>query len=225
MAIAMIEYESLKFRWLGHDGFIISNEAGTSVAIDPFQLEGKFDPVDVLISTHEHFDHCHPDSMEKLVSPNTEVIGIPMAKETLEKLNCKQIHYVAPGKTLTIGNLNFEFVASYNVNKYRDPDKGIHFHPKADNKVGVVMEMDGHRVYHAGDSDHIPEMADIKTDVALLPVSGTYVMTAVEAIEAAKTLNPKLAIPMHFGTIVGDRSMAEEFANSVSCAVEIPDKE
>jgi L-ascorbate metabolism protein UlaG (beta-lactamase superfamily) len=87
------------------------------------------------------------------------------------------------------------------------------------------MEMDGHRVYHAGDSDHIPEMADIKTDVALLPVSGTYVMTAVEAIEAAKTLNPKLAIPMHFGTIVGDRSMAEEFANSVSCAVEIPDKE
>ncbi|MFW9854219.1 MAG: MBL fold metallo-hydrolase [Candidatus Thorarchaeota archaeon] len=221
----MIEYESLKFRWLGHDGFIISNEAGTRVAIDPFQIEGDFDPVDVLISTHEHFDHCHPDSMKKLVSPNTEVIGIPMAKKTLETLNCKKLHYVAPGDTLTVGNLNFEFVASYNVNKYRDPDKGIHFHPKADKKIGVVMEMDGHRVYHAGDSDHIPEMADIKTDVALLPVSGTYVMTADEAIEAAKTLNPKLVIPMHFGTIVGERNMAEKFAKSATCEVKIPELE
>ena len=82
--------------------------------------------------------------------------------------------------------------------------------------------MYGVRVYHAGDTDHIPEMADFKVDVALLPVSGTYVMTAEEAIEAANTLNPKLAIPMHFGRIVGDISMAEDFAKAVKCNVEIP---
>ncbi len=221
MAILMIEYEGITFRWLGHDGFLITSSSGKTVCIDPFQVKGDFDPVDVLVSTHEHFDHCNIDDLKKFVSPTkTEVVGIPMARDTLDKLDCKTVHYVGPADTKTIASITFEFVPAYNVNKFREP--GVPFHPKGDNKIGVVFEMDGQRIYHTGDSDNIPEMKDIRTDVALIPVSGTYVMTASEAIEAAKTINPKLAIPMHFGTIVGDKKMAEEFEKGVNCKVEIP---
>lgn len=218
--IIMIEYEGISFRWLGHDGFLITSSSGKTICIDPFSVEGSFDPVDIIISTHEHGDHCSLDDMKKFVSTETEIIGISMAKSTLNNLKGKNVHFVSPGETMTIESIKFEFVPAYNVNKFRSP--GVPFHPKEDKKIGVIMEVEGHRIYHAGDTDKIPEMEEFKTDVALLPVSGTYVMTAAEAIEAIEILKPKLVIPMHFGAIVGDRSMAEEFKSKVSCPVEIP---
>jgi L-ascorbate metabolism protein UlaG (beta-lactamase superfamily) len=216
----MIEYEGITFRWLGHDGFIITSKEGTSVCLDPFQVKGDYKPVDVLISTHEHFDHCSVEDMQKVVDSDTEVIGIPMAEDNLSKLDCKKIHYVKPGETLTLKSIRFEFVPAYNVNKFRSPK--VPFHPKEDEKIGVIIVMDSHRIYHAGDTDCIPEMANFRPDIALIPVSGTYVMTAEEAIEAANILQPKLIIPMHFGAIVGDSSMAEKLKQSVSMPVEIP---
>ena len=216
----MIEYEGITFRWLGHDGFIITSKDGTSVCLDPFQVKGNYKPVDVLISTHEHFDHCSVEDMQKVVNSDTEVIGIPMAEDNLSKLDCKKIHYVKPGETLTLKSIRFEFVPAYNVNKFRSPE--VPFHPKEDEKIGVIIVMDSHRIYHAGDTDCIPEMADFRPDIALIPVSGTYVMTAEEAIEAANILQPRLIIPMHFGAIVGDSSMAEKLKQSVSMPVEIP---
>ena len=216
----MIEYEGITFRWLGHDGFIITSKDGTSVCLDPFQVKGNYKPVDVLISTHEHFDHCSVEDMQKVVNSDTEVIGIPMAEDNLSKLDCKKIHYVKPGETLTLKSIRFEFVPAYNVNKFRSPE--VPFHPKEDEKIGVIIVMDSHRIYHAGDTDCIPEMADFRPDIALIPVSGTYVMTAEEAIEAANILQPRLIIPMHFGAIVGDSSMAEKLKQSVSVPVEIP---
>ena len=216
----MIEYEGITFRWLGHDGFIITSKEGTSVCLDPFQVKGDYKPVDVLISTHEHFDHCSVEDMQKVVNSDTEVIGIPMAEDNLSKLDCKKIHYVKPGETLTLKSIRFEFVPAYNVNKFRSPK--VPFHPKEDEKIGVIIVMDSHRIYHAGDTDCIPEMADFRPDIALIPVSGTYVMTAEEAIEAANILQPRLIIPMHFGAIVGDSSMAEKLKQSVSMPVEIP---
>ncbi|MFX0183517.1 MAG: MBL fold metallo-hydrolase [Candidatus Hodarchaeota archaeon] len=216
----MIEFEGIKFRWLGHDGFLITDTSGKTVCIDPYNVKGSFDPVDVVVSTHEHGDHCSLEDLKKFVSSKTDIIGISMARNTLEKLDCKEIHYVSPGDKITVGSIPFEIVVAYNVNKFRSP--GVPFHPKEDKKIGVVFELDGIRIYHAGDTDNIPEMQNIQTDVALLPVSGTYVMTADEAIEAAEVLKPKLAIPMHFGAIVGDRSMAEKFGKGVTCAVRIP---
>jgi L-ascorbate metabolism protein UlaG (beta-lactamase superfamily) len=216
----MIEYEGVTFRWLGHDGFVITSKEGKSVCIDPFRVKGDLKPVDVLISTHEHFDHCSVEDMQKVVSSDTEVIGIPMAEDNLSQLTCKKIHYVKPGDTLTVKSIPFEFVPAYNVNKFRSPN--VPFHPKEDGKIGVIMVMDSHRIYHAGDTDYIPEMANFRPDIALIPVSGTYVMTAEEAIEAAGMLQPKLIIPMHFGAIVGDSSMAEKLKQSISIPVEIP---
>jgi L-ascorbate metabolism protein UlaG (beta-lactamase superfamily) len=113
-----------------------------------------------------------------------------------------------------------EAVAAYNTSKFRSPGKP--FHPQADGKVGFVIGLGGIRIYHAGDTDEIPEMAKVAgVDVALLPVSGTYVMTAAEAVKACNAIRPKLAIPMHYGAIVGTSADAEAFKKGVKCRVEV----
>ena len=217
----LILYESLSIQWLGHAGFVLSNPSNQRICIDPFRVkDDSYEPVDVIISTHEHADHCSLEDMNKFISPDTEVIGIDLAKDKLEKLSCKKIHYVKPGDMITVKDIEFEIVSAYNLNKFRP--SGEPFHPKVDNKIGVIVNLDGFTVYHTGDSDLIPEMSEIHPDVALLPVSGTYVMTVSEAIEATEVLQPKLVIPMHFGAIVGSEEMAGEFKQKTKVNVEIP---
>ena len=109
------------------------------------------------------------------------------------------------------------------MNKFREPGKV--FHPKEDGKLGFVLAVKGVRIYHAGDTDHIPEMKNIRADIAFLPVSGTYVMTAQEAAEAAASINPKMAITMHFGEVVGSETDAESFKKLVKCEVKVLKKE
>lgn len=102
---------------------------------------------------------------------------------------------------------------AYNIDKFRS--HGVPFHPAGDGKVGFVVDVDGTRIYHAGDTDNIPEMRNLKNiDIAFLPVSGTYVMTAPEAAQAAKVINPKLAVPMHYGDLVGTEEDAKKFKES-----------
>ncbi|WP_455464412.1 MBL fold metallo-hydrolase [Candidatus Hodarchaeum mangrovi] len=216
----MINYEGITFKWLGHDGFLITSKTGQTICIDPYEVKGDFKPVNILISTHEHGDHCSPADLAKFTSSDTIIFGIEAAKDKLAPLKKKSLRIVKPNFKEKIDSIVLEFVPAYNVNKFRSPGKP--FHPKEDNKVGVILTIDGVRVYHAGDTDKIPEMKYFKSDVALLPVSGTYVMTAKEAIEATAVLQPKLVIPMHFGAIVGDKSMAKEFKEGVSCEVIIP---
>ena len=122
---------------------------------------------------------------------------------------------VRPGDRLSVGGVGIEAVPAYNLQKS--------FHPREKGWLGFVVEVEGVRIYHAGDTDFIPEMASIRADIALLPVSGTYVMTAEEAVEAAKAIAPKVAIPMHYGAIVGDDGDARDFEAALEgvCAVRI----
>ena len=122
-------------------------------------------------------------------------------------------------KILDFGDIKVRAVHAYNVNKFRSP--GVVFHPKEDNKVGYVVKFGEVEIYHAGDTDHIPEMKDLKPTIALLPVSGTYVMTKEEAIEAAKDINPKVVIPMHYGTIVGSEADAVYLKGKLPKGIEL----
>jgi L-ascorbate metabolism protein UlaG (beta-lactamase superfamily) len=126
---------------------------------------------------------------------------------------------VKPGDKLKLGDVSIDVIPAYNLNKFREPGKV--FHPKEDGKVGYIMGINGVRVYHAGDTDAIPEMKGLKPDVALLPVSGTYVMTADEAAQAVKMVEPKLAIPMHYGVIVGTEQDAQKFKQLSTVEVQI----
>ena len=213
-----MKIDGVEIKWLGHSGFLINNSK--IIYIDPYNIKDNSEKADLILITHSHYDHCSIEDMNKFISPNTEVIGIDLAKDKLEKLSCKKIHYVKPGDMITVKDIEFEIVSAYNLNKFRP--SGEPFHPKVDNKIGVIVNLDGFTVYHTGDSDLIPEMNEINPDVALLPVSGTYVMTVSEAIEATKVLQPKLVIPMHFGAIVGSEEMADEFKQKSQVKVEIP---
>ena len=135
-------------------------------------------------------------------------------------MQVKETRFLDPGGKFSVGKVEIEAVPAYNVNKFREPGKA--FHPKAEKRLGFVITMDGTRVYFAGDTDFIPEMKDIAVDIALLPVSGTYVMTPEEAVEAALAIHPKIAVPMHYGAIVGSDADALKFKSLVKhCQVEI----
>jgi len=203
--------------WLGHDSFKIKN--GKTVIIDPFKIRPTTDKADILLISHEHFDHFSLDDIKKVVNENTTIVTIPAVKKELSSLKVKEVKVVKPGDKLNLGEVSIEVVPAYNLNKFREPGKV--FHPKEDGKAGFIIGIKGVRVYHAGDTDIIPEMKGLKPDVALLPVSGTYVMTAEEAAQAAKIMEPKLAIPMHYGAIVGTEQDAQKFKQLTTVQVQI----
>lgn len=189
-----------KITWLGHDCFRI--DGSKTIYIDPYNIEpGK--KADIVLVTHDHFDHCSPEDIDKIVQPETVVVT---EKDSAKKLS-GNVKSVKPGDSLVVEDVKIEAVPAYNTNK--------DFHPKANGWLGFVLEMDGVRIYHAGDTDFIPEMEDLNVDIALLPVSGTYVMTADEAVKAAQAIDPGVAVPMHYGDIVGDSRDADTFKSKL----------
>ncbi len=214
----MLQYEGLQITWLGHDGFKLKKDK--VVYVDPFKLQKTAEPADVVCVTHEHFDHLSPEDLKKVVTSKTTVVTIAACEQAAKGLAPKAVRVVAPGERVHVDGVEIEVVPAYNTDKFRSP--GNPFHPRKDGKAGFIISLGGLRIYHAGDTDHIPEMVQAKgVDVALLPVSGTYVMTAAEAVQACRTIQPKLAIPMHYGAIVGAAGDAETFKKGVACRVEI----
>ena len=218
----MLEYQGVKITWLGHDTFKLSN--GKTIVIDPYRLK-KEHKADLLLITHEHFDHLSKEDIAKVADENTSIVAAKQCEQELNNVKKKELIIVKPRDKVKVQGIDIEAVEAYNTNKI-NPSTNKPFHPKEDQKVGYVVTLNNIRIYHAGDTDAIPEMSNIKADVALLPVSGTYVMTAEEAVEAVKMLKPKLAIPMHYGAIVGSVEDAKRFASMVKeCEVKILEQE
>lgn len=203
---------NLDFTRISHDTFRI---AGSKlIYTDPFKVS-KREEADIVMLSHEHFDHLSREDLEKVINPATEVVASPLCREGLKELRTKPPVYLDPGGKVTFSKVEIDAVPAYNVNKFREP--GHAFHPMGEKRLGFVFTMDGTRVYYAADTDLIPEMNSIKCDIALLPVSGTYVMTAEEAAQAAEVLKPKIAVPMHYGAIVGSDDDAKKFKSLVKC--------
>ena len=183
-------------QWLGHASLLLRGEK--KVIVDPWKLQNP-ETADVALVTHAHFDHCSPEDLRKVVGDATALIAPADAAAQLDM----KARPIKPGQTITVAGVVIEAVPAYNVNKK--------FHPKQNAWVGYVITLGGKRIYVAGDTDRTPEMDGVKADVACLPVGGTYTMTAEEAAGAANAIQPKLAIPIHFGDIVGATSDAEKF--------------
>ena len=192
--------------WLGHDGFRI--EAGQTIVIDPYQAPAG-PKADVLLVTHKHHDHCSPADIERLSRPDTVIVT---EKDSAKQLK-GDVRVLSPGQSLALSGIRIEAVPAYNTDK--------NFHPREKGWLGFIIDTGEVRIYHAGDTDFIPEMRSLEVDIALLPVSGTYVMTADEAVEAARAIGPKLAIPMHYGAIVGDASDAQRFKEALAGEIEV----
>ena len=158
-----------QIHWLGHASFRI--DGGKTIYIDPWQM-GDAPPADVILVTHDHYDHFSPEDIRKIRRPAATVVSV---RDCTEKVPGKT-ETEKPDDRIVVDDIVIEVVPAYNVNKQ--------FHPKRNGWVGFIIEVDGTRIYHAGDTDLIPEMAEIRADIALFPVGGTYTMDAAEAADA-----------------------------------------
>lgn len=192
--------------WLGHDTFKINGER--VIYTDPFQIKKK-DVADIILITHEHRDHCSPEDLQKIQGPGTVIVAPADCASKLKG----NIRIIKPGDSIEVSGVRVEAVPAYNTNKQ--------FHTKDRGWVGYIFTLNGQRIYIAGDTDYIPEMKTFKADIALLPVSGTYVMTPEEAVKAALDIKPKTAIPMHYGSIVGTKDDAKKFSDLLKGKIDV----
>ncbi|MEW6527286.1 MAG: MBL fold metallo-hydrolase [Spirochaetota bacterium] len=197
--------------WLGHDCFkIVSN---VTIYTDPYNIK-KQDKADIILITHEHFDHLSPDDIKKIQTKDTVIVA---PADCVSKLT-GTVKTIKPNETITVKGITIQAIPAYNTNKQ--------FHQKSKGWVGYIITANNTRIYLAGDTDYIPEMNSLHTiDIALLPVSGTYVMTAEEAAQAAMAIKPKVAIPMHYGAIVGTIADAKKFEKLLKGKIEVVIKE
>src|SRR5579872_967371 len=218
----MFEYKGIKIRWLGHDSFSLAGNI--KIMIDPYKIT-KQEKADLILISHNHFDHLRVDDLKNVSTENTSIVAATECIDMLKGFIFKEKIGISTGQEKTVQGIKIRSIHAYNLDKI-NPDTKKPFHPKEDNKVGFLFELDGVTIYHTGDTDLIPEMSDLKPDIALVPVSGTYVMTAQEAAKAVEKIKPKIAIPMHYGVIVGSEKDARDFKHLVkSCEVQILAKE
>lgn len=207
----MFEYNKLSITWSGHAGFKIIY-GNMKVYIDPYKLSKSYEKIsdaDVVLITHNHFDHLSIEDLKNIINERTVIVSAQECLSQLKSLKVKESIGIDPHNSVKVDDLRIETVPAYNIDK--------DFHPKNDKKIGFIVEFGNDRLYHTGDSDIIPEMKDTNPTVVLIPVSGTYVMTAEEASRAVNELiNPKIAIPMHYGTIVGNKEDAIRFSELVT---------
>ena len=199
---------SVTITWIHHASFRIAG-AGQVIYIDPWKIPSAPGDADIVLVSHDHFDHCSAEDIEKVRGAKT-VLAAP--DDVVAKLGFGQI--VGPGDELRINETSIQAVPAYNVSK--------EFHPRANGWIGAVLTLDGQRIYYAGDTDITPEMAHLTSiDLALLPVGGTYTLDAAEAARACEEIAPAAAIPYHWGDIVGSADDARTFADSSPCKVHV----
>jgi len=219
-----LKYKNLEIQRLYHSTFRISattDDGEKTIYLDPFKVGATQPPGDLVLVTHEHFDHFSPEDLAKVCNGNTFLILSKSIQGQLPgSVKAREVKYVGVGEELEIEGIKVKTVKAYNINKFRSP--GVPFHPDDGRYVGYVLDIFGTTLYHAGDTDNIAEMKELTgIDIAFLPVSGTYVMTWEEAVVAAKILKPKLAIPTHYSDVVGSIDDARNFKENCDCLVEI----
>lgn len=203
--------------WLGHSGFRIGVR-GATIYIDPYRVpDGP--QADLILVTHGHYDHFSARDIERISTESTVLV----APAAVAERATGRVSSIAPGEVLELEDIpgvEVAAVAAYNTSK-RDRE-GRLFHPRGAGCVGFDLNVRGERLYHSGDTDVIPEMDSVVgVDVALLPVSGTYVMSATEAAEAARRIQPRVAVPMHWGEEIGSRADADLFAEKAPVEVRV----
>jgi L-ascorbate metabolism protein UlaG (beta-lactamase superfamily) len=189
-----------RFTWYKQSGFRWAGE-GMTLYIDPWGLPGEQDPADVIFITHAHDDHYSRDDLERLRKGDTIFVA---PRDVAAELS-GDVQAVAPGDTAEARGIKAQVVPAYNIVEGRENN-----HPKASNWVGYIFDLGGNSYYHAGDTDHLPELENVRADVAFLPIgNGGFTMDGPEAAGLARAIGPQIAVPMHYGFFPGTRPPSE----------------
>ncbi len=210
----MVTIGNVSLDFLGHAGFLIRLENKKTIAIDPYNISPNIAPVDLILITHSHYDHCSIKDIERITQRGTIIIMPPDAQSKITKIKDVEMQIIEVGDELSFDTVRIEAFPAYNIKK--------DFHPKSEGWLGYLIKMGDVIIYHTGDSDKIPEMEKLtgygkhnNEFIILLPVSGTYTMDVEEAVAVAKLLGPTVAIPMHYGAgVAGSREDAERFVQA-----------
>lgn len=196
---------------ISNAAFKISNNK--VIYIDPFNIKNN-DQADIILITHSHYDHCSIKDIQKLVKQGTEIFIPPDCQSKLNHFDNIKVNLVQPNKVYSSGGTKIETIPAYNINKK--------FHPRANDWVGYIVTVNKKRIYHAGDTDFIPEMKSLKSiDIALLPIGGTYTMDVEEAAAAANAIKPKFVIPMHYNDIEGTSADPKRFEAKLDKSIKV----
>ncbi len=215
---------NIDLEWKGHSSFSIKEENGKVIYIDPYQLSGNLQKADVILITHSHYDHCSLEDIQKIVKDGTTIVVSADAQSKITRLDNEiNMQIMEPGDEIEIKGIKVKAVPAYNINKQ--------FHEKDENWLGYVIDIDNTIIYHAGDTDLIPEMEKLTgyskqghEFIALLPVGGKYTMDREEAAKAASIIKATITIPIHYGEVAGGKNDAEKFCeiageNGIKCKV------
>jgi L-ascorbate metabolism protein UlaG (beta-lactamase superfamily) len=190
-----------RFTWFKQSSYLWKDE-GLVVYIDPWGVTTD-DPADAIFITHAHYDHFSQEDIERVRKDGTKIVAPADVARELSG----DVTPVGPGDTVEAAGVKAQVVPAYNLAEER-----LEMHPKANRWVGYIFSLGSNTYYHAGDTDHAPELSDVRADVAFLPIGGTYTMDASEAAGLAKAIAPQLAVPMHYGYVVGTEADADRFA-------------
>ena len=187
------------------------------IYFDPYKINKEYHDADIIFITHSHYDHYSPLDIKKVIKDNTIVVCPKDVKEELLKLNINNIIEVVPNKDYEVLNIKFKTIPAYNINK--------NFHPKENNWVGYLINYNNVKYYIAGDTDITEENKNIICDVAFVPIGGTFTMDYKEAASLINEIQPKIAVPTHYGLIVGNKDDGIKFSkllnNSIECKIYI----
>ena len=187
------------------------------IYFDPYKINKEYHDADIIFITHSHYDHYSPLDIKKVIKDNTIIVCPEDVKEELLKLNIKNIIEVVPNKDYEVLNIKFKTIPAYNINK--------NFHPKENNWVGYLINYNNVKYYIAGDTDITEENKNIICDVAFVPIGGTFTMDYKEAASLINEIQPKIAVPTHYGLIVGNKDDGIKFSkllnNSIECKIYI----
>jgi L-ascorbate metabolism protein UlaG (beta-lactamase superfamily) len=190
-----------RFTWFKQSAYRWDGD-GATVYIDPWGVPEGAPEADVIFITHAHDDHFQPEEIQRLTKKDTQIVA---PRDIAAELS-GNVRPVAPGDTVEAGGIKGQAVPAYNIAEER-----LEMHPKANGWVGYVLQLGDATYYHAGDTDHLTDLETISPQVAFVPVGGTFTMDASEAAGLIRIMSPQLAVPMHYGFVVGSPADAERF--------------